>query len=184
MGHFSQLTPTQNAKMAVAKPVINISSYIRYIYSNVSQLLLHLETKLQQLPPIFMVQEVNGAIPNTANVTGSLIFKMAAAKPEVLISQLLHKIATPFERLTQPFYGSSNSMAILRILSDVTGSRLLKTAAVKPEVLISQLRDKIATPFQRRILHFPGLHCPNIARYITRSRYFKMAAAKPEVLIS
>ena len=91
---------------------------------------------------------------------------------------------TPFERLTQPFYGSSNSMAILRILSDVTGSRLLKTAAVKPEVLISQLRDKIATPFQRRILHFPGLYCPNIARCVTRSQYFKMAAAKQEVLIS
>ena len=59
-------------------------------------------------------------------------------KPEVLISQLLNKIATLFERLTQPFYRSSNSMAILRRLSDVTGSRLLKMAVVKPEVLISQ----------------------------------------------
>jgi len=74
-------------------------------------------------------------------------------------------------------------MAILRILSDVTGSWLLKTAAVKPEVLISHLQDKIVTPFQRRILHFTGLQCPNIARFLTRSRYFKMEAAKLEVLI-
>jgi len=49
-------------------------------------------------------QRANGTIPNTANVTGNLICKMVAAKPEVYLSQLLHKIATPFERLTQPFY--------------------------------------------------------------------------------
>ena len=40
-------------------------------------------------------------------------------------------------------------MALLRILPDVTGSRFLKMAAFKPEVLIYQLLDKIATPFQR-----------------------------------
>jgi hypothetical protein len=40
-----------------------------------------------------------------------------------------------------PFSGSSNSAALLRILPDVTGSRILKMAATKPEVLISQLLD-------------------------------------------
>ena len=60
--------------------------------------------KITTATPIFLVQEVNGAIPNTANVTRSLIFKMAAAKPEVLMSRLLEKIATPFQRLI-PIFG-------------------------------------------------------------------------------
>ena len=34
-------------------------------------------------------------------------------------------------------------------MPDVTGSRFLKMAASKPEVLISQLPDKISTPIQR-----------------------------------
>src|SRR5208282_5175396 len=40
-------------------------------------------------------------------------------------------------------------MGLLRIVPDVTGSRFLKMAAAKPEVLISHLPDKISTPFQR-----------------------------------
>src|SRR5208282_520345 len=44
-----------------------------------------------------------------------------------------------------PFSGCSNTTAITQILPpDVTGSRLLKMAAAKPEVLISQLLDQIA----------------------------------------
>ena len=43
-------------------------------------------------------------------------------------------------------------MALVRMLSGVTGSRKkIKMAAAKPEVLISQLLDKIATPVQRLI---------------------------------
>ena len=79
-----------------------------------------------------------------SDLTGSWKFKMAAVKPEVLLSQPLDKIATPFQRLTQ-FQGSSNSAALLRILPDATGSRILKMAATKPEVLISQPLDKIVT---------------------------------------
>jgi len=44
-------------------------------------------------------------------------------------------------------------MALFRILSDVTGSRFLKMSAAKPEVLISQLLDKIATPFSLQQIH-------------------------------
>ena len=40
-------------------------------------------------------------------------------------------------------------MKLMRLLPDVTGSWYLKMAAAKPEVLISQLLDLIATPFQR-----------------------------------
>ena len=78
------------------------------------------------------------------DVTRSRLFKMAAVKPEELISQLLNKIATPFQR-ELPFSGPSNSMALLRILHDVTESRYFKMAAAKPEVLIHQLLDKMAT---------------------------------------
>ena len=49
---------------------------------------------------------------------------MAAAQPEVLISQLLDKIATPFQRLT-PFSVFSNSIDPLRILSYISTSGLV-----------------------------------------------------------
>ena len=55
-----------------------------------------------------------------------------------------------------PFSESSNAMAILRIVPDVTGSRFLKMAATMQEALISQLLDQIETPFQRLIHHFRG----------------------------
>ena len=45
-------------------------------------------------------------------------------------------------------------MVPMRILSYVTGSRYLKMAAAKPEVLISQLLDKIVRKFQRLNRYF------------------------------
>ena len=57
---------------------------------------------LKRLILIFGDQEFNGAIPNT--VIGRRKSKMAAVIPEVLICQLLDKIATPFQRLT-PIFG-------------------------------------------------------------------------------
>ena len=57
----------------------------------------------------------------TLYVNGSKKFKMAAVKTEMLISQLLDKIATKFQRL--PTLSVSNSSAaVLPILHDVTGS--------------------------------------------------------------
>src|SRR5271157_5565562 len=55
------------------------------------------------------------------------------------------------------FSGSGNSMSPSAILSDLTGSWKFKMVAVKPEVLISQPLDKIATPFQRLTPIF-GVH--------------------------
>ena len=54
------------------------------------------------------------------------------------------------------FSGSGNSMALLLMIPGVIGSRKLKTAAAKPEVLIYQLLDQIVTPFQRLTHHFRG----------------------------
>ena len=75
--------------------------------------------------------------------------RQTRSKMDVLISQPPDQISTPFQLLTPKFSGCSNPMALLRIVPDVTGSRFFKMAAANPEVLISQLTDHIATPFQR-----------------------------------
>src|SRR5664279_3866482 len=66
---------------------------------------------------------------------------------------------------TPTFSGSSNSMALWPILSDITGNRKSKMAAYKPEVLITQPLDYIATRFQRLSSHFRG---PVIQRHYGR----------------
>ena len=87
-----------------------------------------------------------------SDVTGSRKSKMAAIKLEILISRLLDKIATPFQRLT-PIFG------VQQLSATITNTVLCNRKSIfqdggrqtgsKPEVLISQLLDKIATPFQR-----------------------------------
>ena len=59
-----------------------------------------------------------------SDLTGSWKFKMAAVKPEVLISQSLDKIATPFQRLTpifgvQEFNGAIANIALCKRKSDI-----------------------------------------------------------------
>src|SRR5208282_2050249 len=61
------------------------------------------------------------------------------------------------------------------LLSNVTGSRKSKIAAIKQEVPISQLLDKIATPFQRLTPIF-GVHqlsgtITNTARFNRKSEF-------------
>jgi hypothetical protein len=67
---------------------------------SVFQLLCHLETKFQRLPPIFSrasnLLETLGILHDQ---TGSGKFKMAAADAEILISQLADVIAKKFRRL-------------------------------------------------------------------------------------
>ena len=82
------------------------------------------------------------------DIRGVQKFKMAAYKPEVLISQLVDKIEMPFQGLP-PFSGYSNSIVLSSIILDIRGVQKFKMAAYKPEVLISQLVDEIETPFQK-----------------------------------
>jgi hypothetical protein len=65
---------------------------------------------------------------------------MAVAKPEVLVSQLVGKIATRFQRLPHVF-GVQQPEGAIGNTPDVTGSWKLKVAVAKPEILISQLVD-------------------------------------------
>ena len=72
-----------------------------------------------------------GILPD---VTGSRFFKMAATKPEVLISLFPDKIATPFQRLPQIFGILEINGTYVYNMSDVNGSKKPKMAATKPEV--------------------------------------------------
>jgi hypothetical protein len=69
----------------------------------------------------------NSMPPSTilSDVTGSRKFKTAAVKQELLIFQLLDLMETPYPRLS-PIWGSRKSIALLRMLFDVTGSRLFQ----------------------------------------------------------
>src|SRR5664279_1465174 len=59
-----------------------------------------------------------------------------------------------FSTANPTFSGSSNSMVLLRIISDIIGSLRSKMAAGKPEVLLSQRSNNIETRFQRLPPHF------------------------------
>src|SRR5664279_4285390 len=74
---------------------------------------------------------------------------------------------------TSLFSGSRNPMVLLWILPVVAGSGKSKMAAFKPDILISQLQDKIATKFQRLTLHFQGP--------ATQWDWLEYCATKPEV---
>ena len=87
-------------KMAAVKPGRNR----KYLY-------LSFQTRQQcrsnGYPHIFVVQQHNGNIADTARCNRMSVIKdgghQTGSKPEVLISQLLDKIATPFQRLTPHF---------------------------------------------------------------------------------
>ena len=85
IGILYDITGSRKSKMAAVKPEVLISR------------LETIATPFQWLTPIFVVQQLNGTIANTARCR---LFKMAAAKPEVLKSQLTYQIAMPFQRLT------------------------------------------------------------------------------------
>ena len=87
-----------------------IIAVYRHVSSEVSQHPRHIEAKFQRLPHIFGVWELNGTNGILSDVTRSLNLKMTAAKPEVLTSQLLDKIATKFQRLSRYFWGPETAL--------------------------------------------------------------------------
>ena len=74
-------------------------------------------------------------------------------------------------------------MALLRILPDVTGSRILKVAATKPEVLISQLLDNISTvPFGSWTPKMGlAVGTPLISCLEAESKYFRFGGCHLEI---
>ena len=93
------------------------------------------------LPSIFVVQQLEGTIANTSRCNRMSEFKDGGHQTgsTYISASILDSNAVP--TASPPFSESSNTTALLRMLSDVTGSRILKMAATKPEVTISQLLD-------------------------------------------
>ena len=79
------------------------------------------------------------------DINESRKFKMAAGKPEILISQLPDEIENVISKARSRVSELRNSVEPMRILPDVTGSQKFNMAATKPEVLISRLPDEIET---------------------------------------
>jgi hypothetical protein len=80
--------------------------------------------------------------------TGNAKFKMADAKPDIPVSQLLYRTAD-ISTANPMFSGSGNSVALLEIISVVTESQKCKISAAKTDAPVSQLIYKIAKEFQR-----------------------------------
>src|SRR5208282_5842797 len=84
--------------------------------------------------------------------TGSGNFKMAAAEPQVPITQVLDKVAAKFQIVTYIFVvrqlnGTKPDIARCKRKKLIQNGD--RQTGSKPEVPISQLLYKIATPFQR-----------------------------------
>ena len=85
-------------KMAANKPEM-AAKWITDTNPSVSQVLWHMGTKFQRLPPIFVTTEHIGVSKDTARCNRKSEMKMAAGKPEILISQLPDEIETRSQRL-------------------------------------------------------------------------------------
>jgi hypothetical protein len=77
--------------------------------------------------------------------TGSQKCKMAAAKQDVPISQLLCQTAKKFPRISAYFWGCRTQLRHMLYLE--TGKEKFKMPAAKAEVPVSQLQYKIARKF-------------------------------------
>jgi len=92
------------------------------------------------------------------NQTGSKKFNMVAFKPEAPISKLVDKIETKVQRLyiyinicLRGHATNGTNGSVLRPYARKCNSKL---ASMKPEILLSQLEDKVDTSFQRGpVLH-------------------------------
>jgi hypothetical protein len=96
--------------------------------------------------PMFLGSNFSlGLSVTLSDETGSQKSKMADGNN--VISRISSNIndSNEFPTANLTFSGSSISMELLPTLSDVSGSRKPKMTACKPEVLLSQLVDKIET---------------------------------------
>jgi len=97
---------------------------VRNQLPGVSRLLDEIETKFQRLPPIFMTAIPMELLVKLSAVTESGKSKMAASKLRLRLSQLVHKIATKFQRLCQ-FFGVQ--------LSNMDSDNVVRPNGKKPD---------------------------------------------------
>jgi len=147
---------TQKFKMAAVKPEIHLSTFVHGIY----KLLYIIATKFQRLYPCFWGWVTRRDWLEYCLMCEYVVYQrwrpLTGSRYEIThITARIHdsnKISTA----TPTFSRSSNYMELVSILPDVNGSRKSKMAAVKPEVLVSQLVDLIESKFQRHLLCFWG----------------------------
>ena len=73
---------------------------------------------------------------------------MVACKPEVLISQLVDEIETPFQGLYPIFGVEQPNSTIIHYTRHKGSPEIQDGGLLTGSILISQLVDKIETPFQ------------------------------------
>src|SRR5208282_3621514 len=164
---FRNSIHTRPSKMAAAKPVINIFQLINNIKQFSRGSVTHRNEISKATTTFSGSRNSRTLLWMLSRVSGSRKFKMATAKTSNIYTDSYtkcsqHSPASMAPRNKIPtaapmLSGSWNSRILLRIVPDVTGSRFLKMAASKPEVVITQLLGKIATLFQRLTPHFLGL---------------------------
>jgi len=121
-----------------------------------SQLLDKIGTKFQRLPPYFWGKESNGIIGNTVQCNRkSEIQDGGFQSGNMYISIYKHDSNTILTAILI-ISGSSNSIGLLEILWDQTGSWKSNMATYKLEVTISQLVDMSSIAFKRLYLYFRG----------------------------
>ena len=97
---------------------------------------------------IFEPQELNGTIAVTARCNRKSVFKDGGRQTGSTYISASRLDSNSVPTANPPFSGFRNSMGLLRIPPEVSGSRISNMAAVISEVIISLL-EKIVTPFQR-----------------------------------
>src|SRR5208282_430566 len=139
------VTGSRFLKMVVTRPEVVIS-----------QLPDKISTPFQRLTPHFRGPATNGTLANSARCNRKSVFEDGGRQTGSSYISASRQDINAVPTANPRFSGSSNPMELWRIVPDVTGSRFLKMAAAKPEVVISHLPDKISTPFQRLTPHFRG----------------------------
>ena len=77
-------------------------------------------------PPIVGVQQINGPIANSARCNRKSVFEDGNRQTGSSYNSASRPDINGVPTANQPFSGSSNSMTLLLILPDVTGSRFLR----------------------------------------------------------
>src|SRR5664279_960352 len=90
---------------------------------------------------VFGVQELNDDNPNTTRCNRKSEIQDGGRQTGCTYYSACRIDRNAISTTIPTFSGSSNSLALLRILPDICGSRKSKMAADKPEVLITQLVD-------------------------------------------
>jgi len=152
---FGSSTTTRKIKMAAAIQGLCLFFHI----DNLKVAYLSFYSRWQcncDAAPIFVLQQLIGTIVHSTQCNGSPEIQDGDIQTRSTNISACRQDRNAISRADHPFVGYSNSSVQCSIVMDIRGVQKFKLAACKPEVLISQLLDKIGTRFQRLNLCFLG----------------------------